>query len=199
MRSTAVCRLPTSTAPSGATRALPVAKLTWALATPGCRPSTRSIRTAQEPQVMPSTSKSSLPGSDGAAGSRVVSVICASRLSACPGQPLLGGDLVALLLDCLHQVAMVDRRVVVGHRHRPGRDVDVGAFDTANGRQGALDGGLAVVTMDLGNRDGFGRHHPASSRAVGWIIPSRGIQPPVRRGGDPDATTTPCHLLAAPS
>src|ERR687895_29180 len=131
MRSTAACRSPTSTAPSGATRALPVAKLTWALATPGCRPSTRSTRVAQEPQVMPSTSKSSASGPDGAPGWRVVSVICAGRLSPCPGRLLPGGDLVALLLDRLDQVTTVDRRVVVGHGHRPGRDVNPGAFDAA--------------------------------------------------------------------
>src|ERR671910_754323 len=174
MRSTADCRSSTSTAPSGATRALPVAKLTSALATPGWRPKTRWIRTAQEPQVIPSTSKSSWRRPAGVAAFLVVSVIL--RFASRPYRSVLpGGNLVALVLDRTDQVATVDRRVVVGHRHGSGRDVDAGPFDASDGLQGPLDGRLAVVTVDLGNRDGFGRHPPASSQVVSWIIPSRGI------------------------
>src|SRR5919106_5491009 len=162
MRSTAACRSSTSTAPSGATLALPVAKFTSALATPGCRPSTRWTRTAQEPQVMPSTSKSSWSVPDGAAGSRAVSVISTSRLSTLPDWLLSGGNLVALLLDRFDQLATADRRLVVAHRYRPGRDVNDGAFDAADGGQGSLDRRLAVVTVDLGNRDRFRHHHAGS-------------------------------------
>src|SRR5215217_7879249 len=161
MRSTAACRPPTSTVPPGTTRALPVAKFTSALATPGCRPSTRWTRTAQEPQVMPSTSKSSWSVPDGA-GSRAVSVICTSRLSTLPDWLLSGGNLVALLLDRFDQLATADRRLVVAHRYRLGRDVDGGAFDAADGGQGSLDRRLAVVTVDLGNGDRFRHHHAGS-------------------------------------
>ena len=94
-------------------------------------------------------------GVPGAAGSRVVSVMCASHLSFRPVGGLPGGNLVSLLLDRLDQVAMVDRRAVVDHRHRPGGDVHGGAFDAVDGRQGPLDGRFAVVTVDLGNRDGL--------------------------------------------
>src|SRR5215218_14662 len=160
MRSTAACRPPRSTAPSGTTRALPVAKFTSALATPGWRPSTRWTRTAHEPQVMPCTSKFNRPVSAGAAGARVVSVMpVASRL---PDWPLPAGDLVPLLLDRLDQVAAVDRGVVVGHRHRPCWDVDGGALDATDGGQGPLDRHLAVVTVDLRNGDGLSHHHTAS-------------------------------------
>ena len=81
MRSTAAWRSPTSTAPAGAIRALPVAKFTSALARPAADRALRWTRTAQEPQVMPWTSKSSAPVPVGAAGSRVVSVMSASPIA----------------------------------------------------------------------------------------------------------------------
>src|SRR5215207_8687627 len=164
MRSTAACRPPTSTVPPGTTRALPVAKFTSAPATPGCRPSTRWTRTAHEPQVMPCTSKSNRPMSVGAVGSRVVvgHVYLSPLVPTAEGLP--GGNLVPLLLDRLDQVATLNRRVVVGHRDRPSGDVNGGALHTLDGAHGAFNGRLAVVTVDLGNRDGLGQHHAASFR-----------------------------------
>jgi len=45
------------------------------------------------------------------------------------------GHLGALLLDGLHQAVWTDRRLVVGHRQRPGGDDDRGALDAGDRRQ----------------------------------------------------------------
>src|SRR6266536_5832294 len=155
MRSTAACRSATATGPSGTIRARPVAKFTSARVTPGCRPSTRWTRTAQDPQVMPCTSKSTGSVRPGGAWLRAVSVI-----SRHPHvwAVLLGGNLVALLGDRLDQTSAVDGGLVVGHRHRPGGDVDGCPLDPLDRPQCPLDRGLAVVTVNLWNKNRLGDH-----------------------------------------
>src|SRR5712671_4836709 len=122
------------------TCAIPLAKLTSAACTPGCLASVRCTRTAQEPQVIPCTEKSSAArsGPDRSAAGVPVSTVSAT-----------GGDLVTLLLDRGGQRVTGDRDLVEVHPDLPGGHVDLRLADARQRPQRPLNRVLARVAGDL--------------------------------------------------
>src|SRR5712691_4571214 len=136
----------------GTTRAIPLAKLTSAACTPGCRDSVRCTRAAQEPQVMPCTVKSSAGRAGAASAAGDVPVASVS---------LTAGDHIALLLDRGVQRGAGDHGLVVAHPDLPCRHVDVGGEHAGQRAQRALDRVLARIAGDLRDEDSHLGHDAA--------------------------------------